>query len=116
MAANDQYQGADPFGGTGGYASTGAPGTQGVMQAEGDARLAEVDITPNYGGPPYRVRVGVGDTGAFADDQAAHSSPLLPGDASQYVSTPPTGSTGARNPNAATVPSVGDQLRSVRRS
>jgi hypothetical protein len=125
MAVNDQYSGADPFGGPGGYASSGAPGSAGVSASKttggttggtiGSVQPRSVMFAPS--GPVPEVAVREGDTCAFSDDVPVHPSALLPGDPDQFMTTGAgAGSPNAVNPNAVTVPSAAAQLRAARRS
>jgi hypothetical protein len=118
---NEQYQGADPFGGPGGYASSGAPGSAGVSASEttggvvGSVQPRSVMFAPS--GPVPEVTVRAGDTSSFSDDVPLHPSVLLPGDAGQYLATGAgRGSPNAVNPNAVSVPSAAAQLQAARRS
>jgi hypothetical protein len=121
MAVNDQYSGADPFGGPGGYASSGAPGSAGVSASKttggviGSVQPRSVMFAPS--GPVPEVAVREGDTCAFSDDVPVHPSALLPGDAGQFMTTGAgEGSPNAVNPNSTNLPSAAAQLQAARRS
>jgi hypothetical protein len=72
VSVNQQYLDRDPFGGPGGYASTGAPGTPGVTAAESAPVLASGVIVSVAGQSsqvaPDLATVSVGDTIGMASD------------------------------------------------
>ena len=108
-SSNQQY--SSPLFGIGGnYASTGAPGSEGIT-----------DSPPGTGGGPVIGRpvvsvpgassqlpesrptlsVTAGDSAGMADDLGAHTSAIAPGPLDGYLSDGPwQGHTMARHPNA----------------
>jgi hypothetical protein len=82
---NPQYSDPGPLfsGDSGAYASTGAPGTEGVTAGVTSGPVVgSPPVTIVYQSvqaqPPPPVAVHSGATTAFSDDQPLHQSPLLP--------------------------------------
>src|SRR5262249_10189052 len=82
---NPQYSSPGPLfaGDSGAYASTGAPGTEGVSAgALTGPVVGYTPVTFVYQSvqpqPPPHVPVHSGATTAFSDDEPLHQSPLLP--------------------------------------
>lgn len=107
QSSNQQYS-SPPFGLSGDYGSTGAPGSVGVTAA---ATAGPVVGTPQVtsvwqsvqAAPPPEVPVHSGDTSSFSDDTPIHQSPLLPSDPAAYLSTGAgmgTDVTSGHHPNA----------------
>jgi hypothetical protein len=122
VAVNQQYVTADPFGGPGGYASTGAPGSA-VAGPETSAGpvVGTVTVTPVYGSsqvPQPSAVVQAGDTCTMSTDSPVPAagdpmSGLSLADVTQTGAG--RGSLGARNPNAPGVPDPAAQVAAARR-
>ena len=117
VVVNEQYQGADPFGGTGGYASTGAAGTAvAAVESAGGATIGSWPITPTYGSSQVAwpsVSVQQGDTSGSAVDAPVPVSgdPMTGLSLADITQTGAgQGSAYARNPNAPGVSSMAAQL------
>ena len=110
------------FGGNGAaYASTGAPGTEGITAAESAGPVVGSPvISAPFGSsqvPANMAHVDVvsGDTSAFSSDRPVNPGPLLPDWQGASVTGAGSGSPHDRHPNAVTVPSLAAQAENARR-
>jgi hypothetical protein len=95
---NPQYSSPGPlFAAQADYASTGSPGSAGIVDSPqgtgGGGVIGSAPVTMPYqsvqGGPPPATSVTAGDTAGMADDLGAHTSPITPGPLADYLSTGP---------------------------
>jgi hypothetical protein len=123
MAVNQQYVDRDPFGGSGGYASTGAAGSA-VAGPETSAGpvVGRVVVTASYGSSQVDQPVAVvmaGDTCAMSTDSPVPAGGDWTGVPQSFIQS--TGERAAAslhsvNPNASGVSDMAAQAAAARRS